>query len=104
MIDDTNKSKIWEAIISDIESEINANRKVIPESRMSDIQHYLAHDEYGMAFEYLYLEIMEREDSRFELGSDRAVELAIFFKLDNEDECMIDPEFWVKLQEYIRVC
>ena len=91
----------WEKLVLLIQSEINANCNIIPSSRIDDIQHYLDHGEYSMAFEYLYLEIAERDNSQFTLGVDKAKEIAIFFELNNESECMIDGKFWIKFQNFL---
>lgn len=32
----------WIALVADIQSEIDANRLIIPDDRISDIEHYLA--------------------------------------------------------------
>jgi len=91
----------WNELILSIQNEIDANKKIIPSEGIDDIQHYLDHGEYSMAFEYLYMEIAERENAVFTLGVDKAKELALFFELDNVDECMVDGEFWSKFQAFI---
>ncbi|WP_417582457.1 hypothetical protein [Nitrincola sp.] len=96
-----NKDHDWKKLISDIQSEIDANKDVIPKERLSNIQYYLDHDEYSMAFEYLYLEIMEREGACFTLGKQSVKEIALFFDLNDENECMVDARFWPKLQAFL---
>ena len=59
------KERDWYKLVADIQSEIDANKEIIPIEHIRWIQHYLDHDEYSMAFEYLYLEIMERKESIF---------------------------------------
>lgn len=77
------KERDWAQLVANIQSEIDANNSIIPTERVRDIQHYLVHGEYSMAFEYLYLEIMERENSVFSLGEDKAREIALFCQLDD---------------------
>lgn len=96
-----NKEREWKKLVADIQSEIDANVGIIPPERLNDIQHYLDHDEYSMAFEYLYLEVMEHANARFILGPDKAREMAIFFDLDDENECVIDHEFWPKFEAFL---
>ncbi|GAA0621241.1 hypothetical protein [Thalassospira tepidiphila] len=96
-----NKDRDWNKLVSDIQSEIDANTTIIPSNHLDYIQHYLDHDEYSMAFEYLYLEIMEREDSHFTLGKEKALEIALFFGLDDENECMVDGKFWPKFKSFL---
>jgi hypothetical protein len=96
----SSKERDWNELIADIQSEIVANKFVIPQERVNDIEHYLDSGEYSMAFEYLYLEIMERPNSVFHLGVEKAKEIAIFFGLDDENECMVDHEFWNKFLKW----
>jgi len=97
------KERDWNKLVNDIQSEINANRHIIPQDRINDIEHYLNHDEFSMAFEYLCLEIMERDEAVFSLGIEKIKELALFFDLDDENECMVDGQFWPKLKSYLDI-
>ncbi len=94
------KEADWEELVATIKAEIDANRSAIPEDRIEYIEHYLLHGEYSMAFEFLYLEIMERDNSVFYLGVEKARKLALFFDLNDEDECMVDHKFWSKFLEW----
>lgn len=67
------KEQDWEKLVEDIQREIDANQDVIPADRLSEIQKYLDHGEYSMALECLYLEIMERENSKFSLDNRIAI-------------------------------
>lgn len=95
------KDRNWNDLIFDIQSEVDANKKIIPNERIKDIEHYLNHGEYSMAFEYLYLEIMERSEANFILGPKKVNEIALFFELNKKNECMIDEDFWDKLQNFL---
>lgn len=95
------KSYDWEGLVEKIQTEINANDGVIPKERLVDVQHYLDHDELGMAFEYLLLEIMENKNSNFTLGVREAREVALLFKLNDENECMVDPGFWPRFEIFL---
>jgi hypothetical protein len=96
-----NKERDWKSLVVDIQSEIEANKHIIPKERVADIEHYLNHGEYSMAFEYLYLELMERHGTQFILGADKAREIALFFELDDENECMVDHKFWPKFEAFL---
>ena len=96
-----NKEKDWEQLVTEIQSEIDANVSCIPVERINDIQHYLAHDEYSMAFEYLFLELIERTGAKLTLGPEKANEMALLFNLNDENECMIDGAFWGKFQTFL---
>ena len=95
------KERDWYKLVADIQSEIDANKEIIPIEHIRWIQHYLDHDEYSMAFEYLYLEIMERKESVFFLGKEKVREIALFFNLDDGNECMVDYLFWPKFQDFL---
>lgn len=94
------KNMNWHEIAQAIQDEVDSNSHIIPDKRLHDIRHYLNHDEYGMAFEYLYLEIMDRKGSVFSLGPIKANKIGRLLDLDKET--LIDEKFWCRFQEYIR--
>ena len=75
-----NKECDWNKLVADIQLEIDANKKIIPLEHIQWIQHYLDHGEYGMAFEYLYLEIMGRTESVF-FWEQRKQKILLYFLL-----------------------
>lgn len=96
------KSLNWKAIaceIQDLLAEINPH---IPPERVQDIEHYLQHGELSSAFEYIVLEIIEREIQPLEATNFRILNLALALGLDNENEATIDGEFWIKVLRYFR--
>lgn len=94
------KQADWVSISSEIKSMLAQYRRNIPSERVTDIEHYLEHGELSSAFEYLVLEVMEGGVSQSDVNLSRLVELALFFELNDENECMIDGEFWLKLQKF----
>ena len=86
-------------IVSLLQKEIDENINNIPDNKLSDIQHYLDHDEYGMAFEYLYLEIMENENARCSMEIANIREIGLLLELDKE--CMIEENFWEKFEAFL---
>jgi hypothetical protein len=93
------KNLDWQQLVTDIQSEINANKEKIPEDRIKCIQHYLDHDEYAMAFEFLYLEIIERNGATCTLGKEKAQKIALMLDLDKEMN--YDQAFWKKFQKLV---
>lgn len=78
------------------------NTLSIVESKLDDdsvnsILHYLQHDEYEMAFEGLFLEIM-RFDKSPQIDLDLAKKIAVFLKLD--EESVFDFDFWMKFKQF----
>ena len=94
------KTQDWSEIVDIIRSEIEANKNIISKEKISDIQFYLDHGEYSMAFEYLCLEIIEHGNAIFLMGVKKAKELALLFDLDDANECMVDADFWEKLASF----
>lgn len=81
-------------IVSQIRSLFGRYATHLSEDGRHEIEHYLAHDEYEMAFEGLALELLNvppvsSEDRR------ACVELARRLGLDRES--VFDPELWRKL-------
>lgn len=95
------KNRDWQELVADIQSEVDANKSKISTEHISSIEHYLEHGEYSMAFEYLFLEIMENADADFTLGVEKAQEIGLFFDLNNPNECMVDDDFWTKFQVFL---
>ena len=73
----------WDFLVKEIQAEIDSKVGQIPSEHIAWIQHYLDHDEYSMAFEYLLLEIMEREDAKLAMDPKRAIEMATFLSCTN---------------------
>lgn len=94
------KKADWGSLSSEIKSMIAQSQYIIPAERVADIEHYLEHGELSSAFEYLVLEIIEDEVGRSNLNLPRLTELALFFDLNDENECMIDGDFWPKFQKF----
>ena len=84
-----------------LHKELEANQKFIPKEHIEKgIKHYLDHDEYETAFEYLYLEIMEREQhgTKCTIGKDKAMEIALLLELDKEE--WLGDDFWIKFSKW----
>lgn len=76
--------------------ELAFNEGKIPFERLSDVRHYLDHDEVGMAFEYFVLEIIERNLEFKYMSIGQIYEVALHFNLHKSSECMVDSSFWSK--------
>lgn len=65
------------------------------------VRHYLMHSEYEMAFEVLFLSLMEQPRSAV-IGVDfvAAVELARDLRIDGEEGSVFDDHFFNKLSTY----
>ena len=100
----------WAYIENMLNKELDANRHLIPQEHIlqlpedTGIEHYLRVGETGAAFEYLYLEIMEREKdgTKCTIGKDKAMEIALMLELDDQMEAMIDYNFWPKFSKWIK--
>ena len=44
---------------------------------------------------------MDRTESIFFLGTEKAKDIALFFAVDDENECMVDQKFWSKFQYFL---
>lgn len=93
------KNLDWKKLVLEIQKEIDANSRIIPNDRIEWIQHYLDHDEYAMSFEFLYLEVMEREGAICSLGKKKAEEVGRLLDLDKETH--YDNDFWKKFMEFL---
>ncbi|MDO9617104.1 MAG: hypothetical protein Q7J43_05410 [Pseudomonas sp.] len=73
-----------------------SNKLVIGSEAFLDISHYLSHDEYEIAFEYLLLELMDH-DLVGPLSKDEVISIAVFLGLDKDYH--YDENFWEKLNK-----
>jgi hypothetical protein len=90
----------WGSLKSEIRSLLAEFQRNISDERTADIEHYLEHGELSAAFEYLVLEIMECGIDQSYVNLVRLRELGLFFDLNDENECMIDGDFWPKFQKF----
>lgn len=61
--------------------------------------HYINHDEYEMAFEGLFLEIIKHKNIP-SLNIKKCQEIAVFLKLNQET--VYDMEFWSKFENFCK--
>ncbi|WP_374981513.1 hypothetical protein PSGK_11420 [Pseudomonas solani] len=69
-------------------------RSDISDEAFSDICHYVEHDEYEMAFEYLLLEVMDLKLNDNFVGGE-VMGIAVFLGLDRDYH--YDENFWGRL-------
>ena len=88
----------WEYIKSFIQTlllEVKLDRESI-----EAINHYLEHDEYEMAFEGLFIEIMKLEEVP---KIDFVESMKVGRKLKLNEESIFDFEFWKKFETFIKI-
>lgn len=69
-------------------------RSFISDETFSDISHYLDHDEYEIAFEYLLLEVMDANIVEH-FAAVEVIQMALFLGLDKDFH--YDENFWSRL-------
>jgi hypothetical protein len=87
----TNHKKISEFI----KSTLNQLDKTLDEESINSVNHYLDHNEYEMAFEGLFIEIMQLQ-SIPQIDLIKAREIAEDLNLNNES--VFDFSFWNKFE------
>lgn len=77
---------------------LNAAAPKLDLETINGVKHYLDHDEYEMAFEGLFIDLIE-------LSIVPDVDLTIYLELGKKlklnEEAIFDANFWGKFQEYI---
>jgi len=71
----------------------------LDEDTVDAVRHYVIHDEYEMAFEGLFIEIMNLIKVPG-IDFQKSREIALLLKLDKET--VFDHNFWGKFDKYIR--
>jgi hypothetical protein len=75
----------------------NKNQTSLNEETHQAVDHYLLHDEYEMAFEILFLELMKKELFK-DIDIFKSKKTAIFLKLNKES--IFDFNFWKKFEAF----
>jgi len=92
-------NKTLNYILNEMEKEIKANSDIIQKDRLAEILDDFNYGEYEMTFEYLFLELMETEGSKFTMGRKTALKIAKL--LERDKEYFYDKDFWQKLQDFV---
>ena len=71
----------------------------LPSKRLSDIKHYFGVGENETTFEYIFLELLERDISLHKGEAKQFRELGLHLKMDEND--WNDCEFWQKFEAYL---
>lgn len=91
-------SSSWIGIKSDIEEALDKVNKYFDQDSVDSITHYIEHDEYEMAFEGLFIEIMKLK-FKPELNYSKLKETAIQLELDQSS--VFDVDFWKKFNAFV---
>ena len=89
----------WESLKRKIGRELDAHRQRIPAERVADIEHYLDHGEYAMAFEYLFLELIDAQCPAATLSPTEVRKMADLLNLQNETN--YDQNFKANLERFL---
>lgn len=81
-------------IISTLENSLLDNET------KSAVQHYVDHDEYEMAFEGMFIDLMKFNEP-ITLDRDYCIAIAIYLKLDQES--VFSPNFWTEFQNFLQL-
>ncbi len=87
----------WNNIEEFIKKTLEIVRRELNQESIEGVEHYLNHDEYEMAFEGLFIEIMKLKKLP-ELDMKESEEVALRLKLD--EESIFDANFWDKFKTF----
>jgi hypothetical protein len=90
----------WDTTKSDIQYIFNIVKPSIESSGANEIQHYIDHDEFEIAFEILIMEMMELNDIPI-LDYDKLLKLGYELNLDKES--VYDPKFWETFKKHFKL-
>jgi hypothetical protein len=88
----------WFYINDFIRKELDAAAPLLDPKTMTAVLHYLNHDEYEMAFEGLFIDIMQLKQ-RPNIDFEECLSVAKLLRLDQET--VFDMHFWEKFEVYI---
>ena len=81
-----------------VNSILEQLKNILDVDTVNFVQHYLNHDEYEMAFEGLFIEIMKL-DKMPKIDFSKSKEIAEILMLDQDS--VFDFEFWKKFNDYL---
>ncbi len=89
----------WTLIKESIQFALNQYKAEFDDETINTIHHYINHDEYEMAFEGLFIEIMKLNIS---LKIDLETYWNIAESLNLSNGTFFDPDFWYKFQIFYK--
>jgi hypothetical protein len=92
--------KDWEFIKSSIEAILNSVSHKLERSLIEQVLHYIEHDEFEMAFEILFIELMNTKHLPL-LDYKKSRQIGELLELDKET--IFDPSFWEKFIDFTSI-
>jgi hypothetical protein len=89
----------WKYIKEFIQMTLESIQLKLDKESIDFVSHYINHDEYEMAFEGLFIEIMKLAKAP-KIDFIESKKVGELLKLD--EESVFDFEFWEKFEEYIK--
>jgi hypothetical protein len=89
----------WEYIKESLKAILSLVDSKLEKSLIDHIEHYIKHDEYEMAFEVLFTEIIKFENLSL-IDYKKVKEIGKLLKLDKET--VFDPNFWGNFISFIK--
>ncbi len=88
---------IWKNIEVFIKDTLSLTTEYLDIESIEFIEHYLKYDEYEMAFEALFIEIIKMKHLPT-IDFNKSLEIAMHLKLN--EESIFEPDFWNKFEKY----
>jgi hypothetical protein len=89
----------WNKINIFLKSTLNEVGSYLDEDSIKTVNHYIDHDEYEMAFEIIFLEIMKMHKKPV-IDYKQTTETALHLKLDKQT--IFDIDFWKKYKDWLK--
>lgn len=93
------RNDTWKYIKEFIQSILKTVNSKLDKESIDSVNHYVDHDEYEMAFEGLFLEIMKLEEIP-KIDMLKSKEVAELLKLN--EESVFDFDFWNRFNDFIK--
>ncbi len=90
-----------DTIVHFIQSCLEKVKPKLENEAVKTIEHYIYHNENEMAFEGLFIEIMNLDS--YPLGIDKEKSRAVALALKLNEESVFDYHFWGKFNQYLNM-
>lgn len=81
-------------------SVLDRYKDVLDGETLDSVEHFIAHDEYEMAYEGLFIELMKIHFNPSDIDMNIYLKIGEILNLDKES--IFDSEFWAHLAEYVK--
>ena len=99
--DKNNDNSFWSSARGLLQELLDECKQKLDSESIKEVQHYITHDEYEMAFEGMFLELIKLGYYPEAICSNKYIGLGKSLRLDIES--VFSPDFWTSYRQYCKI-